>query len=58
MEAKTNLSAVLRRYRVTEIEGGIKGVEETMKLSFVMSPANGIRDKLLPRSHPSHMCVT
>ena len=41
MEAKTILSAVLRRYRVTEIEGGIKGVEETLKMSFVMSPANG-----------------
>jgi hypothetical protein len=27
-------------------------------LSFAMSPANGILVKLLPRSHPSHMCVT
>jgi cytochrome P450 len=58
MEAKTILSTVLRRYRVTEIEGGIKGLEETLKLAFVMSPANGIRVKLLPRSHPSHVSVT
>jgi cytochrome P450 len=58
MEAKTILSTVLRRYRVTEIEGGIKGLEETLKLSFSMSPANGIRVKLLPRSHPSHISVT
>ena len=58
MEAKTILSTVLRRYRVTEIEGGIKGLEETLKFSFVMSPANGIRVKLLPRSHPSPTCVT
>jgi len=29
MEAKTILSTVLRRYRITEIEGGIKGLEET-----------------------------
>jgi cytochrome P450 len=57
MEAKTILSTVLRRYRVTEVEGGIKGIEETLKLSLVMSPANDIRVKLLPRSHPSHMCV-
>jgi len=55
MEAKTILSTVLRRYRVTEIEGGIKGLEETLKLAFVMTPANGIRVKLLPRSHPSHI---
>ena len=58
MEAKTILSTVLRRYRVTEVEGGIKGLEETLKLSFVVSPTNGIRVKLLPRSHPSHICVT
>jgi cytochrome P450 family 4 len=53
MEAKTVLSTVLRRYCITEIEGGIRGLEETLKLSFVMSNANGIRVKLLPRSHPS-----
>jgi len=58
METKTILSTVLRRYRVTEIEGGIKGLEETLIMSFVLSPANGIRVKLLPRSHPSHTCVT
>ena len=58
MEAKTILSTVLRRYRITEIEGGIKGLEESLKMSFLMSPANGIRVKLLPRSHPSHICVT
>jgi cytochrome P450 len=58
MEAKTILSTVLRRYRVTEIQGGIKGIEETLKLGFVMTPGNGIRVKLLPRSHPSHICVT
>jgi cytochrome P450 len=58
MEAKTILSTVLRRYRVTEIVGGIKGLEENLKMSFVISPANGIRVKLLPRSHPSHICVT
>jgi len=58
MEAKTILSTVLRRYHVIEIEGGIKGLEETLKLAFVMSPANGIRVKLLPRSHPSHISVT
>jgi cytochrome P450 len=58
MEAKTILSTVLRRYRVIEIEGGIKGFEKTLKISFVISPGNGIRVKLLPRSHPSHMCVT
>jgi len=57
MEAKTILSTVLRRYRVTEIEGGIIGLEETLKLAFVMSPANGIRVKLLPRSHPLHIGV-
>jgi cytochrome P450 len=57
MEAKTILSTVLRRYRVTKVESGIKGLEKTLKLSFVMSPANGIRVKLLPRSHPSHICV-
>jgi len=58
MEAKTILSTVIRRYRITEIEGGIKGIEETLKMSFVVSPANGNRVKLLPRSHPSHICVT
>ena len=58
MEAKTILSTVLRRYRVTEIEGGIKGLEETLKMSIVVSPEKGFRVKLLPRSHPSHMCVT
>jgi cytochrome P450 family 4 len=58
MEAKTILSAVLRRYRVTEIEGGIKGLKETLKLAFVMTPANGTRVKLLPRSYPSNICVT
>ena len=58
MEAKTILSTVLRRYRVTEIEGGIKGLEESLKMYFVMTPANGIRVKLLPRSHPSHIRVT
>ena len=58
MEAKTILSTVLRRYCITEIEGGIKGIEENLKLSFVMTPANGIRLKFLPRSHPSHICVT
>jgi cytochrome P450 len=57
MEAKTILSTVLRRYRVTEIEGGIEGLEENLKLSFAISPANGIRVKLLPRSQPSHICV-
>jgi len=57
-EAKTILSTVLRRYRVTEIEGGIKGLEENLKMSFVIMPKNGLRVKLLPRSHPSHMCVT
>jgi hypothetical protein len=54
-EAKTILSTVLRRDRFTEIEWGIKGLEETLKLAFVMSPANGILVKLLPRSHPSHI---
>ena len=58
MEVKTILSTVLRRYCITEIEGGIKGLEESLKLSIVMSPANGIRLKFLPRSHPSHICVT
>jgi len=56
VEAKTILSNVLRRYRVIEFEGGIKDLEENLKASFVVSPANGIRGKLLPRSHPSHMC--
>jgi cytochrome P450 len=58
MEAKTILSTLLRRYRVNEIEGGIKSIRETLKLAFVMSPVNGIRVKFLPRSHPSHICVT
>jgi cytochrome P450 len=58
MEAKTILSTVLRRYRVNEIEGGIKGLERTLKLSFGMTPSKGIRVKLLPRSYPSHICVT
>jgi cytochrome P450 len=53
MEAKTILSTVVRRYCITEIEGGIKGIEENLKMSFVLSPANDIRVKLLPRSHPS-----
>jgi cytochrome P450 len=53
MEAKTILSTVLRRYCITKIEEGIKGLEETLKMSFAMSPANGIRVKLLPRSHHS-----
>jgi len=57
-EAKTILSTVLRRYRVTEIEGGIKGLEETLKASFVLAIANGVRLKFLPRSHPSHIFVT
>jgi cytochrome P450 len=58
MELKTILSTVLRKYCITEIVGGIKGLEESLKLSFVMTPANGIRVKLLPRSHPSHIGVT
>jgi cytochrome P450 len=58
MEAKSILSTVLRRYCITEIKRGIKGLEETLKISFVLSPANGIRVKLLPRSHPSHSGVT
>jgi hypothetical protein len=58
MEAKTILSTVLRRYCITEIEGGMKGLQETMKLSIVMAPTNGIRVKLLPRSHPSHIGET
>jgi hypothetical protein len=58
MEAKTFRSTVPRRYRVTEIEGNIEGLEETLKLPFKMTPENGIRLKLLPRSHPSHKYVT
>jgi cytochrome P450 len=58
MEAKTILSTVLRRYRATEIEGGIKGLEKTLKISFVLTPANGFRVKLLPRSQKSHKCGT
>jgi cytochrome P450 len=57
MEAKTILSTVLRRYCITEIEGGIRSIEENLKMSFVLSPANGVRVKLLPRSYPSHMCT-
>ena len=57
MEAKTILSTVLRQYCITEIEGGIRDIEENLKMSFVLSPANGVRVKLLPRSHPSHMCI-
>jgi cytochrome P450 len=53
MEVKTILSTVMRRYCITEIEGGIRGIQETLKLSFVLSNANGIRVKLLPRSYPS-----
>jgi cytochrome P450 len=53
MEAKTILSTVLRRYHVTEIVGGIKGIEETLKISFAMTPSNGIPVKMLPRTHPS-----
>jgi cytochrome P450 len=45
MEAKIILSTVLRRYCITEIEGGIKELEKKLKFSFVMSPANGIRVK-------------
>jgi cytochrome P450 family 4 subfamily V len=55
MEAKTILSTVLRRYCITQVEGGIRGLEKTLKLSFVLSSANGIRLKLFPRSYPSHM---
>jgi len=57
-EAKTILSTVLRRYHVSELEGGIKGLEENLKMCFVIMPKKGLRVKLLPRSHPSHMCVT
>jgi cytochrome P450 len=58
MEAKTVLSTVVRRYCVTETVGGIKGIEENLKFGFVLSTANGIRVKLLPRSHPSFVSVT
>jgi cytochrome P450 len=59
MEIKTILSTVLTRYFITEIEGGIKGLEENLKmLSYIVSPANGIRVKLLPRSHPTHIGLT
>jgi len=58
IETKTILSTVLRRYRVTEIEGGIEGLAENLKMSFAISPAKGFRIKSLPRSHPSQMCVT
>ena len=57
-EAKTILSTVLRRYRVTELEGGIKDLDKTLKMTFVVKPTKGFRVKLLPRSHPSHICVT
>jgi cytochrome P450 len=49
MEAKTILSTVLRRYCITQVEGGIRGLEETLKLSSVLSNANRIRVKLLPK---------
>jgi cytochrome P450 len=55
MESKTIVSTVMRRYCITEIEGGIKGLDEKLKMSFLMTPTNGIRVKLLPRSHPSHI---
>jgi cytochrome P450 len=55
IEIKTILSTVLRRYNIDEFEGGIKGLEGTLKLSYVLSPANGIRVKLLPRSHQLHI---
>ena len=42
MEAKTILSTVLRRHHVTEIEDVIKGLDETLKVSFVLVPAKGI----------------
>jgi len=58
MKAKTILSTVLKRYRFTETEGGIKSLEENLKMPFVVSSVNGIPVKLLPRSHPSHICVT
>jgi cytochrome P450 len=58
MEAKTILSTVLRRYRVTEIEGGMKRIKETLKLAFVMSPVNGFPLKLLPRSPSTNTCAT
>jgi cytochrome P450 len=58
MEIKTILSTVLRRYCIIEIEGGIKGLEENLKMSFIVSPANGIRVKLLSRSNQSHIGVT
>jgi cytochrome P450 family 4 len=51
MEAKTILSTVLRRYRVTETEGGIRGLEENLMIGIGLHPSNGIRVKLLPRSH-------
>jgi len=57
-EAKTILSTMLRRYRITELQGGIKDLEDTLKMTFIFSPSKGYRVKLLPRSHPSHMCVT
>ena len=34
MEAKTILSTVLRRYRVTDFEGGIKGHEESLEMAL------------------------
>jgi cytochrome P450 family 4 len=51
MEAKTILSTVLRRYRVTETEGGIRGLEENLMIGIALHPSNGVRVKLLPRSH-------
>jgi len=42
MEAKTILSTVLMRHRVTEIEDVIKGLDETLKVYFVLVPAKGI----------------
>jgi cytochrome P450 len=39
VEAKTILSTVLRRHCVTEVEGGIRGLEETLKLSSMLSNA-------------------
>jgi cytochrome P450 len=58
IEIKTILSTVLRRYCITEFEGGIKGLEETLKLSYVLSSASGIWVKLLPRSHKLHIVGT
>ena len=54
MEAKTILSTVLRRYCITEIEGGIKGLEQNLKVGVSLSPTNGIRLKFIPRQHATH----